>query len=86
MPATSPDSISDRIRLAYKVRGSVLAFVSEYGAVDTAFAAAVDESAPHIHRIACFRAKDNLFARSGEEFSFATVRVLVRAVMSFIKF
>jgi hypothetical protein len=54
MPAISPERISDCIRLSNEIAASLLRFVSEHGAIDSALPlscsfvnAAVDELSPN---------------------------------------
>lgn len=85
MPATSPDSISNRVRLTNEVAGSVCAFVSEYGAVDAALPGGVNEPSPHKHCIACLCAEDKFFSWPDEQSSASAVCVHVGGIVPLIQ-
>jgi len=86
MPATRPEPISNRIRLAYEFAAAVPAFVSEHSAVDSALPAVIEESAPHKQRIARVCSEHNLFAWADEQSPLSAVSVLVCAVMPVVEF
>jgi hypothetical protein len=85
MPAIRPEAISNRIRLTYEVRGSVRAFVSEHGAVDTVLSAVVDEVAPNKEGVSALGSQDEFFAWADEQFALPSVLVLVGRIVSFIE-
>ena len=86
MPATRPEAISNRIRLAYEFAAEVSAFIAEHGAVDALLAAVVFESSPREHGVSFGCTEDNLFTWTDEQVPTSSVLVLVSGVMSFIEF
>jgi hypothetical protein len=78
MPAIRPDAISNRIRLANEVAGSVTPLVSEHGAVDALLPTVVNEAAPNEHGIGAFGAQDKLFSWTDEQPPLATICIPVR--------
>lgn len=86
MPAIRPEAISNLVRLSYEFAASVLAFVPEHRAIDSALSTVVDEPPPHEHGISVFGSQHNLFTRSDEQLAFAPVRVAVCAVMPLVEF
>ena len=86
MPAIRPEAISNLVRLSYEFAASVMAFVTEHRAIDSALSTVVDEPSPHEHGVSVVCSQHNLFTRSDEQLSFAPVRVAVCAVVPFIEF
>jgi hypothetical protein len=91
MPAIRPEDISNRIRLAYKVRAALRRLVSEHGAIDSllSFAgslvdAIVNEVSPHPNSVGSLGSEDPLFAGADEQDALPTVSVLVGAVVPLV--
>lgn len=88
MPFTRPAEISNGVSLSDKVAGavSVRRFVSEDGAIDSCLSAVVDKFSPDKHGVSVSSSKNNVFAGTDELASFASVLVLIGAVVSLIEF
>lgn len=85
MPAIRPEDISNLIRLAYKTRALMARLIAEYRAVDTLLATVVMEVSPDEEGISSFGSQHDLFPRSDELESLASICILSCGVMAFIK-
>lgn len=85
MPATRPEAISNRIRLAYEIAGTVRAFIAKHRAVDAILSAVIDESAPDEQGIGCVGSQDNLFSRADEQFSLSAIGVSIGGIVPFVQ-
>ncbi len=86
MPATRPEAISNRIRLAYEFAAEVSAFIAEHCTVDALLATVVFESSPYEHGVSFGGTEDDLFPWPGEQDPASSVFVLISRVVSFIEF
>lgn len=84
MPATRPEAISNRIRLTYEGAGSVRAFVSEYGAIDSVLSAVIDELSPHEEGVSCAGAEYNFLAGPHEQFCVPPICIDVSRIVALI--
>lgn len=92
MPAIRPDAISNCIRLANEVRAADFAFVAKDRAVDAGLSfpgslvnAVVNEVTPHEAGVGTLSSKDDFLSRPDEQFSFASIFVVVGRVVSLIE-
>lgn len=92
MPATRPAAISNRVRLANKVRAPRCGFVPEGGTVDSVLPltgslvnAIVDELAPYEEGIAAETAEHNRRAGTDELLARAAIGVAVGAVVPLVE-
>lgn len=91
MPAIRPEAISNRVRLADKVRAAMRRLVSEHGAVDTVLPlsgalvdAIVDEVSPHPNSISGGGSEYPLLAGADKQDALPTVSVFVGAVVPLV--
>lgn len=88
MPAIRPERISNRVRLAYKIRALVFRLVAEDRAVDSVLTAVIDEDPPHEHGVSVLSSQHNLFAWADELIvvSLPPVLVDVSGVVPLVEF
>lgn len=87
MPATRPEAISNRIRLAYESRALVARLVAEDCAVDSVLAAVVDEDSPDEEGVSSLGSEHDLFAWTDElaVVPLPPVRVSIGGIVPFIE-
>jgi hypothetical protein len=84
VPFTSPEAISNRIRLSNEFAARVRSFIAECGTVDPLLSAAVNELPPDEEGIAWFSSQDDLLAGADEEASPPSVGVASGRIVPFI--